>query len=242
MATREPAQRHAAGPQQAEQHQPEADHRAEVGLGDQQQRQDAEHRQHAGRAATPSSGSRSRRASTCAPQRAKTSLADLGGLEVGEAEVEPLARAVELDADARGRGRAAAGATRRAAAIGDQRRRKPAGSRSADAAARARRWRPRSAAATPGCQAGWSSSAASIAEAEKTMTRPMASSRPGRAEHQVAAGHGAVEPGGAERAAPRRARRRRVVRPPGRGGSGGRRSRPAASARTASANASPRCA
>ena len=62
-------------------------------------------------------------------------------------------------------------------AIGDQRRRNPAGSRSATSIAPS----PMSAQIscwTPGFHAGSSASAASIEEAEKTMTSPMVSSSP----------------------------------------------------------------
>ena len=69
-------------------------------------------------------------------------------------------------------------------------------------ASRPRRAPPRRPAARPAPRPARAASAASIEEAENTMTSPMASSRPGRAEHQVAAGHRPVQPGRA--AEPRR--------------------------------------
>ena len=215
---------------------------AEVRLGDQQQRQDAEHRQHRDEQRRRRQVPLAQGEHVRAPQR-EDQLGQLRGLEVREAQVEPLPGAVELEPDARAPGRAAAGRRRRSARSATT----AAGTRPAAAAPRASRRGPAPAQIscwTPGAQAGWSSSAASIEEAEKTMTRPMASSRPAGAEHQVAAGHRAVEPGGpgdaARRGGPLDPRGAAARAQRGLGSVAVTARQP--SARTASAKARPRCA
>jgi hypothetical protein len=90
----------AAGPQQPDDDEQQADHRAEVGLEHEQRAQQDEDRQQrqqqrAHRQVPPPQGPARAR-----PQR-DDELGQLGGLEVGEAQVDPGPGPVELHADAR---------------------------------------------------------------------------------------------------------------------------------------------
>ena len=153
---------------------PRRGHRPEVRLGDQQQRRARRRPAAPGSAATRWSGS-ARAAPGCARPR-------------GRRRAWPARRAAGARSPRSNHWRAplsltpmiSTSSSRKATpirAIGDQRRRNPAGSRSATAIAP----RPRQAQITcwtPGFQAGSSASAASMEDAEKTMTRPMTSSSP----------------------------------------------------------------
>src|SRR5918998_479543 len=119
---------------------------------------------------------RSRTARMCAPHSANTSLASSEGWKLVKPRSiqarDPLS-SIPMPGTSTATSRTAATTS----PTGAQRRTSPTGSRTATSSA-TRPMTAKTTWSTPGRQAGWSSSAASMAEAEKTMTRPMARSMP----------------------------------------------------------------